>query len=335
METATLLIGLGLLALLVVDVVKTTLGEGGGPLTKRASAGLWRVALHVTNRPRGRSHRLLAWAGLGVVHFIIGTWVLLLWAGWSLVFVGANPPVVLLQNGQPAGFLETIYFAGSSVFTLGFGDYAFQVESWQLLSTVAGFSGLFIVTLAITYLTPVVQAATQRRQLAAYLTTLGRSPSEMLEHTWNGSDWSSLEPHLVSVTSQITYLDQRHLAYPVLHFFHSPSRISSTASSIAALDEALTILEYGVQDSARIDQGIYHPVRTAISTLLATLQEAYIPPADHVPPLSSLHTLREAGLPVLDDTEFEMRASGIADRRRLLLGFVENDGWSWDSVSAS
>lgn len=333
MRTAVLLIGILILILLVVDVIVTTLGQGGGPITRRQSSRLWRMALSMMQGSAGFSHQFLGWAGLFVVLSIIGAWVLLLWGGWTLVFAGALPDVMLLQDDRPADFWETMYFAGSAVFTLGFGDYAFEHRVWQLVSVAAGYSGLFVVTLAITYLTPVMQAVTQKRHLSAYITAIGSSPAEILKNTWNGKDWSALESHLVTLTSQLSVLQQRYLAYPVLHFFHSRNRASSAATSIAALDDALTILEHGVQSGARINPGIYHPARSSVSALLDTLKEAFIPPADREPPLPSIVPLRQVDLPVIEDEEFRKRASGIGARRRLLLGFVTNDGWKWDNVS--
>lgn len=82
----------------------------------------------------------------------LGTWLLLLWAGWTLVF-SASPEAVLQDpEGVPADGWARAYFAGFSVFTLGVGDYVPNGPVWQLLTVVAVVSGLALTTMAITYL---------------------------------------------------------------------------------------------------------------------------------------------------------------------------------------
>ena len=48
-------------------------------------------------------------------------------------------------------------------------------------------------------------------------------------------------------------LGESHLTYPVLHYFHSTKRSASAAAGVASLDEALTILECGLQKGCSLD----------------------------------------------------------------------------------
>ncbi len=328
MQAAAIGSGIVLLVILLADMLQTTLGDGGGWLTERIGSRLWRVVLRITSRMRDR-HRFLSWAGTTVVLSILGTWIILLWGGWSLIFTASISSLSLWDTGVPAGVLNTIYFAGSSVFTLGLGDYVSSEPIWQILTVAAAFSGLFVATLAITYLTPAMQEATRKHALAIHISSLGRSSVDMLRRMSNGSDWSSLEHHLMGLTGEIARLDQGYLAYPVIHYVHARKRVGSAAVALASLDDALTILECGMPEEESINPSVVLPVRDAVSTLLGTLDAAFIPPAEHDPPLPSLEPLRDAGFPVLTQAEFADNAARLADRRRLLLGFVENEGRTW------
>ena len=120
--------------------------------------------------------------------------------------------------------------------------------------------------------------------------------------------------------------------YPVLHYFHSSKRSASLASSVAALDEALTILECGLQKGCSLDLPSLGAAREAITEFLNTLGPALIEPAHDSPPLPSLKMLKEIGVPVVDDELFAQSLKGMASRRKLLLALVRNEGWTWHAV---
>lgn len=103
-----------------------------------------------------------------------------------------------------------------SIVTLGTGDIIAAGTGWKALSAVAAFTGLFTLTLAVSYLVPIISAAAGRRELAGLVGILGRSVDGILERSWNGSDFSSLGPYLQSLCPMIERFTQQHLAYPAL-----------------------------------------------------------------------------------------------------------------------
>ncbi|MEA2603722.1 MAG: hypothetical protein QOF89_4714 [Acidobacteriota bacterium] len=321
------LIGIGLILLVVFDVIWTTLRlAGAGPLTSWVTDALWRLSLRVTS-----THQGLALAGFSVVLFTVSLWLGLDWLGWTLV-LGLDPgAVVASQGGQPAGFLERAYFAGSLLITLSNNDYKANGLGWQLVTNIAAANGFTLVSLIITYLLPLVSGVRQRREIAVYLSTLGRSPQDILLRAWNGSDFGRLPDHLVALTMPMVSLGQGHLAYPVLHCFHSPDREAAIAPSLAMLDESLTLLE-GVAPDLRPDPVTLYPLQGAIEQLLATLEEAHVEPESVPPKPSSLEALRQAGIRTESDEEMERRVATLSRRRRLLLGLVEEEGWQWRDV---
>ncbi|MDP8970227.1 MAG: potassium channel family protein [Actinomycetota bacterium] len=321
-------VGLTIVGLVMLDVLRTTVGvaSGAGPLTGRLTHWLWALAL------RGGSHKVLRLGGLAVTLSVVIVWLAALWLGWSLIFLADPDAVVETTSGRRAGGWERVYFAGYTLFTLGNGEYAPKGTLWQLATILALTNGLGLVTLAITYLVPVTSAATHKRAVAAYIAGLGQRPDAILAHAWEGDRFARLENHLAPLTSMVALLAEQHLAYPVLHYFHSEDTYTASPPMLAGLDEALTVLLFGVDPAHRPAMLVLHPLRETMGHFLDTLYSAFIDPEPEPPPVPPLARLRDAGIPTVDDGEFEAAMEKLADRRRLLRALVHNDGWSWDDV---
>lgn len=331
MSVLLIALGIFLIAFVFLDVLWTALGIGGGPFTRRFTSLLWRGVLQLYERTT-LGHRFLVVTGVSVFLLAIGVWILGLWAGCFLLFSGIEGAVVHAQTGLPAGFWERVYFSGFTVFTLGTGDYVPQGALWQALTPLAALSGLFLVTLSITYLVPVVQAATHKRQLALRISSLGVSAQDIVLNAWDGTDCKGLQQPLPSLAGELAMLGQQHLTYPVLHYFHSPAHPKAIAPSVVALDEALTILRYGLPERCGLDPPMFRLVRQVITEFLGTLEVTFIEEGRGAPPPPSLDRLREEGLPVTSDEAFREAVRDLAHRRRLLLGLVRSDGWGWEAL---
>ena len=113
-----LLVVLGVVVVVAVllDAFMTTLGAaaGGGPLTRRLLGLCWRVLLRVHRRD-ARSSFLTA-AGTVLLLVTVLIWMLLLWAGWTLAFLGSES-VVEARTMAPASWSDVAYFTGTMIFT--------------------------------------------------------------------------------------------------------------------------------------------------------------------------------------------------------------------------
>lgn len=327
-------LGLLLIVLVVLDVLLTTLTvRGGGPLTGRVSSGLWAMLLWVHRRRT--NHRVLAASGWVILIGIALIWVLLTWAGWTLVFSAFEPAIVNGQTKLPADLWERIYFTGYTLFTLGMGDFQPQGAPWQVATAIASANGFFLITIAITYLLPVVSAATQKRQLATYISSLGGTSDEILVRAWNGQNFGQLDQHLIALTPMVASMGSAHLAYPVLHYFHSLDCSRAFALSLAALDEALILLQYGVPVAHQPDRAALGPARRAVAAFLQTLSSDYIRAESQTPPLPALDLLRTANIPTVSPDQFWEVTKPVTRRRQFLLALVRNDGWKWDAIASS
>lgn len=334
MSNILAIIGIVILIYTTFDVLVTTLTVGGGgPITSRISSGIWWLVLQIHQKKS--SHRLLSITGLVLLTGIALAWYLLTWVGWTFIFCAENSAVVNASSKIPADTWERIYFVGYNISTLGMGDYQAQGIVWQITTAISSASGFFLVTLSIAYLLPIVSAASEKRAFATYISSLGGTADEILSRAWNGQDFGELSSHLSSLTPTLTEQGEKHLAYPVLHYFHSVERARSLPLSLIALDEALTLLQYGIPQKYQPEPSVLGPVRRASAAFLKTLKSAYLEPASHNPQFPSLEMLRNKGIPTVSDEEFWENTKIITKRRRFLLALAENDGWTWDAICST
>lgn len=334
MNAVLIVVGAALVVLATADAVLTTMtaGNGGGPVTARLGRGMWRVLLAVAG---SAGSRLLSHAGALVLLATFATWVLLLWAGWSLIFLGADEAIIDASTKLPASTPATIYYAGFVVFTLGVGDVIASTGTWQLATALASVQGLFLITLSITYLISVVSAAVTRRQLAQSISILGTTGVDIvLGNTVNGQLSSQLASQTQQLTSQLLKTTQQHLAYPVLHYLHASNPSASTPRAVAALDDALVLLDSGVDRSQAPAHDVLGPLRQAIQHYTDTVHATGGGSRDVAPPLPALQPLADAGLPTVEPSTYAERSASHAERRAALHRIVRSDAHTWPTSNA-
>ena len=328
-----LYLGLGVLflAVVIVDLLWTTLWvEGGaGPLTDRLMAWTWKLA----RRVGGRRPRLLSLSGPAVLVLSLGVWIVFLWAGWGLLFASAENALVDSVGARQVSWSELIYYTGYTIFTLGVGDFIPRGSLWQLVTVLATANGMLFITLSVTYVLSVLSAVTQKRAFATGVSGLGAESTEILRASWDGEAFRGLEVPLNTVASQLNTLTANHKAYPILHYFYTEEPALVPTTSITVLDEALTLLRFGVAEENRPNELLINEARSSVQTYLGIVGDAYVEPADRSPPPPELAALRDAGVPTVSDRKFDDSIADLEERRRTLLGLVESDERRWPSRS--
>jgi hypothetical protein len=219
------------------------------------------------------------------------------------------------------------------VATTGLGDFEPATDGWRILTGIASLSGLALITLAVTYLVPVIQAGVDRLHFAYRLHGLGGTPYGILRRMWDGEGFEALVERVPALVDDVARLHTRHLAFPVLHFMHAGRPEGAMAPRLAALDEALTLLQHGVAAERRPPPMRLAPLREAIGQLLDTVvTQAFAVPRAEVPPVPELDRLRACGIPTVSEEDFATALRPLAARRRKLLSYVHDDSWSWDVV---
>ncbi|WP_226481272.1 potassium channel family protein [Natrinema amylolyticum] len=326
-------LGILLLAAVVADLLWTTLWvEGGaGPLTSWLMAATWSGFRRVGDP----GSRLLTLSGPSILVVGLVTWLVLLWTGWTLLFASAEYPLVDTVNGSPISWSDRIYYTGYTIFTLGIGDLVPREGPWQIATTLATASGMLFVTLSVTYVLSVLDAVTQKRSFASSVSGLGTRSDGILRTSWNGEEFDGLALSLNELTSQLNTLTANHKAYPILHYFHSGQTDRAPVTSVALLDETLTLLRFGVPEGDRPSDTIVRNARASVRSYLGTLDDAFIDPADRSPPAPSLEPLRDGDVPTVSDESFDASVADLRERRRLLLALVESDVRQWPTAESA
>lgn len=219
--------GMLLIVSVMADACWTTLTtRGSGFLTSGVIEG---VRLFSTMSSHWLTHRgpLMAAGPLAVV--LMGTvWLTGLWGGWVLMFSGLEESILDAATNMPVGVDGYIYYVGFTLSTLGVGDLVPAGSAMQLLTTVASFNGLILVTLVITYAVPLVGGAVQRREVAFELClingAMNREP---------GSAPTTLAADLNTVRRDLMHCTEQRMAYPMLDLYFTRSKEFSLAYQLA------------------------------------------------------------------------------------------------------
>nr|WP_235927172.1 potassium channel family protein [Gloeocapsopsis dulcis] len=299
---------------------------GAGPVTAQITNGIWWVMQKLI---RTKRNYLLSLAGPLIQTVTVFIWVSLLWAGWVLMF-SADPTSLIYTRTpepQPSTLTDRIYFVAYTISTMGNGDLYPNRGAWEITTSFTSLSGMFLITMVVSFLLSVIGGVTTKQSLASQITGLGNSAEEFILNVWDGKEFLGLDLQLMSMISQLGTLTEQQLAYPVLHRYHGASSKEDSAPAVAILDDALTILKYGLQESYRPAPALLKSAREAVHTYLKTLASASIYPANHLPPAPDLAPLRQAGIPVVSDEEFARSLNDLTHRRKLLLGLVERNSF--------
>lgn len=321
-------LGAVILAYLALDVVWTTLHRGGGPTTRAMVHPLWRLTMRTRHRGLA-SHRVMSILGVVLVVATVGIWIVLLWLGWTLVFLGAPQAVVGSSPETVATFFERVYFVGFTVFTLGIGDFKPGDTPWQILTAVASMSGFILVTFCVTYLMPVVQAAVMKSAFASRISAFGDSPVELLKACVEEGDTSGLETLVAASANELAEVSHLHDTFPVLHFFHPVDPRSSLSLSVARLDDALRIARLASRDRV---------CRQGVCTQWSVLVERFVcsvgVPSNHdldPPPVPKIDSLTNT-LPTVSSEAFQRGMDEDREQRARLHSLVRHHGWMWEAV---
>ena len=338
-DIALLVLGAAVVLGVLYDLGATTISLSAvrGPVSGRVSAMVWALG----NRSRSKRRRLQRITGpLLLVSILIG-WFVGLTIGWTLIFSADGALTSTAEPEQQTSrvrWIDALFFVFGRLVGTGSSNLEPDEAGWSTAVALLTLSGVILLTLVIAWILPVVAAVVQKRALASKISTLGGSPQDIICTSWTGRDLGDLNLHLLPLIGELTILAQRHLAYPVIHYFHSSADRTAMGPRLAALDEALTIISAaGLDDVERgtgLDVSVTRPLRQAISDHLSVLDHVFIGPSEVIPDPPTIDRLVEAGIVDGDVVEPALaeRTADLETRRALLHGYVEHDGWTWSSV---
>jgi hypothetical protein len=191
---------------------------------------------------------LLGSFGPFVVLAMLFMWVMLLLLGYALILDSMRDEI----RPTPPGFGTSLYYAATSMFTIGYGDFVATRVGARVVSITAGATGLGMFALVITFLYSLTQAFQRREIIVVTLEAGAGAPP---------SGVTLLETYaLAGLTADLGRAFERwqewaaeildsHLAYPPLAYFRSSHDNDSWISSLGALMDAATLVLTTVQEA--------------------------------------------------------------------------------------
>lgn len=240
--------GLILAGMVLKDVFDTVVVPGGSKASLRVAHRLVVMLLPIWKSVRGRRGGVsTAFAPFALVSSFI-VWMALLAVAFGVMAFAVRahfqPPLTSIGDG--------IYLAGSSLVTVGLSQVnPAGVARWVILG--AGFCGLAVMTMAVTYLLE-VQSSIARRDtgIMKLNTSAGEPPSALtlLERFAAIRNRKALQNVLEDARTWCATVRQSHSSHPSLIYFQSVGTGAGWPAALgAALDLAL-ISEHLIEDDA-------------------------------------------------------------------------------------
>lgn len=248
MRWVALPVGILVLAWTLVDVFRTLVmpraARGRFRLSRGVFRALWRPWRWVGLRCKtvqAREH-VLAAAGPFFFFLMLIGWASLAVLGYALLLWSA-PFAEGVQRGD-GSFGTSLYFSGSSLFTLGFGDVV--ATGWtRAIVVLAAATGLGLLAVVIAYL-PVLYQAFNRREVGVLLldARAGSPPSgpELLHRMGSAGVASSLPELFAEWERWVADVLESHMSYPLLALFRSPHDNTSWVTALGSVLDAATMM---------------------------------------------------------------------------------------------
>lgn len=321
-EIVFLIAGFLLLIIVAFDFFYTTLsGSGASFMTKFVSR---KIHLLVLWAGRAFGRKVFGLSGMLVNLSVLALWVLLVWLGLFLVF-SFNPEAITNSKGIPADTVERLYFTGYVISTLGIGDWKPNTPFFEIITSLFSFFGFVFFTTSMTYLLSVSTGIVNKRSIALAVRNLGSSPDEVVRGLLD-MDTSFAYQQLSSLQQLVDTHATYYQAYPVMHYYNNPMKESSLSTSLAVLDEALSMLLSSRHPSSLKKEIL--PLRNSLSHFFKRIEGKYGEKAGGAPDINwhSLHLPQE-----MLQAGFE-EISTLKGRRKVLGDLLNNEGLSWRDV---
>jgi hypothetical protein len=322
----SVIVGAAIVLFTAADEFRTTLGTtgGSGPLSRVIYRSLW-IA---NGRWRCDRWRIVTWVGGTGTMAVVGTivaWFMMLWLGWTLILLGSHGALISAHSGASASLPSRIFYAGTSLADLGNASYRPAPFIYELCVVAEAFSGLVLITLAITFISPVITGAISRHSFASQLRALGATAAEVTASFDSGGQYGAAQDLMLSLGGQLTQAAQYHRCYPLLITYLARSSETAMAPAVGILLDAAILLGVAVPEERRLPASLLKSVVSSVEAYLPATPTRDAVPAQ-APPPPALGEIDGLGWSAADlRYAFDRYASLRIDA----LHHVLSDGWQW------
>lgn len=242
-DVGVLLLGIAAIVLALIDVFQSVIVPRAATVSYRISffviRGLWLLwpaaaqLLHARDADR-RENFFATFAPLALV-LMLGVWVVVLVLGYGAILWALRAQITPF----PHSYWDTVYFAGSSLLTIGFGDIVARHGLARFIALCAGVSGLGVVSITTAYLFAIFGTFQQRETFIVTIAARAGSPPSgvgLLEIAASAHD--SFPAIMREGQRWTASLMESHLAYPILAYFRSSHDDQSWVATLGVLLDA-------------------------------------------------------------------------------------------------
>jgi hypothetical protein len=218
------IIGFGIIALAVRDMFETLFNpEGQGRVADLVIGGFWALT-------RRSSRGIATYAGAVAYIAVILTWLLLILAGWALIYWPRLPDQFEFDPGlDPTtrnAFVDALYLSLVSLSTLGYGDITPGTCWLRLVAPAQALTGFLLLSAAITWILHIYEDLEIRRSLAQEMVLL-REALERSETRLDDLEGVTVQRLLDNATAQIVRITGGLLQFPIAYYFRSDDKRES------------------------------------------------------------------------------------------------------------
>lgn len=308
------LMGFVLAAMTLLDVFETVVVPGGSRASLKVARRLVLILLPAWKLMRGKRHGLSGTFAplILVASFVI--WMSLLAFGFGLMAYALRfhfrPPLRSIP--------DAIYMVGSSIVTIGVSEEdALGFGRWIVLA--AGFCGLAVITMAVTYLLEVQGSVSRRDTGIIKLNTAAGEPPSAVTLLQRFAAIGN-EPELADVLREgrtwCATVHQSHSNHPSLIYFQSVGTGSGWPAALGALLDLALLSESCLADgSLRGPAALLRDEGTRMARGLAAiiaLKPAEVPP-DEPELIQAAERLKSSGYVLRPEMDFSAMAQQRAD----------------------
>jgi hypothetical protein len=249
MDVLIFALGVAVICIVLLDVFESILVPRPSPGRHRLARYIvrptWRLWRWLGERTRAEGLSRDGFYGLyapAAAVLSLTVWLVLLVLGYGLLLFAVRGEL----DPAPSNLGSAMYFAGTSVLTLGYGDIVASGPLARGVSLVAAANGLGLVALVITFLFSLFASYQRRERLVVTLSARAKAPPSAvtLLESYARLDMVDQLPALFAEWEQweAEVLDS-HVAYPLLGYFRSSHDNVSWLSALGAvLDAAALVL---------------------------------------------------------------------------------------------
>jgi hypothetical protein len=339
MELICFALGLFLLTLAFWDLFETVVVPRPTPgwfrIGRYLVRGSWRVLRSARNgKGRRANDTLLGLFAPAATVALLAAWLVSLILGYGLILFALRDEI----QPVPSDLATTVYFAATSLLTIGFGDIVAVGIPARIVVTTAAVGGLGAVALVVTFLFS-LYGSYQRREIEVVKlqAAAGGPPSAVaLLETYAHLGLIDRLPRLFDDWQRwaVEVLDS-HVAYPLLGFFRSSHDNLSWISALGTVLDAASLVLTTIEEVPRGEAKLFKRVGTHLVEDIYNLGFRLGEPGslDRSDFEAACYRLREAGYRLVDDEvawpAFEAARGTYALRLEAMASYWATPATSW------